>query len=155
MPLANIPLLALSLFAAAPSDAPDEPPPVRIDVELEVTDAPQPPASVDPWTNAPEASAPEEPAGEGPPRADAPSIERRSDAPTSHERQEDPDPSDHGRGGVFAVSTGKVPLNDSLADLVAIGTQAAHCLARAVARGVYEAAVAPSSMPPAWKTRFG
>ncbi|MCA9636170.1 MAG: hypothetical protein KC420_09110 [Myxococcales bacterium] len=106
MPLANIPLLALSLFAAAPSDAPDEPPPVRIDVELEVTDAPQPPASVDPWTNAPEASAPEEPAGEGPPRADAPSIERRSDAPTSHERQEDPDPSDHGRGGVFAVSTG-------------------------------------------------
>ena len=56
---------------------------------------------------------------------------------------------------VFAVSTGKVPLNDSLAHLVAIGTQAAHCLARAVARGVYEAAVAPSSMPPAWKTRFG
>ena len=56
---------------------------------------------------------------------------------------------------VFAIATGKIPLTDPLADLVAIGTEAAHCLARAVARGVHGAQTPPSStMPPAWKDRF-
>lgn len=56
---------------------------------------------------------------------------------------------------VFAVSTGRVPLADPLRDLVALGSQAAHCLARAVARGVHEADTSPlEQMPPAWKARF-
>jgi D-aminopeptidase len=56
---------------------------------------------------------------------------------------------------VFAVATGKRPLNDPL-DLVRIGAAAAECLARAIARGVYEAAALP--LPGAmesWRDRFG
>jgi len=40
---------------------------------------------------------------------------------------------------VFAVSTGRKPLTDPILGLTALGTLAAHCLARAVARGVYAA----------------
>jgi L-aminopeptidase/D-esterase-like protein len=39
---------------------------------------------------------------------------------------------------VFAVSTGRIPLADPLM-LARIGSLAADCLARAIARGVYEA----------------
>lgn len=56
---------------------------------------------------------------------------------------------------VFALSTGKVPLADPLADMVTLGSEAAHCLARAIARGVHGAdAAASPAMPPAWKIRF-
>ncbi len=40
---------------------------------------------------------------------------------------------------VFALATGKTPLKDPHAALAFIGAAAANCLARAIARGVYEA----------------
>jgi L-aminopeptidase/D-esterase-like protein len=40
---------------------------------------------------------------------------------------------------VFVVSTGRRGLTDPLADIAQLGTAAADCLSRAVARGVYEA----------------
>ncbi len=58
---------------------------------------------------------------------------------------------------IFAVSTGEVELSDPIIDITQIGSVAANVLARAVARGVYEAAAAPPNWrgPPAWRTRFG
>jgi L-aminopeptidase/D-esterase-like protein len=54
---------------------------------------------------------------------------------------------------VFAVATGR---NPAPVDLAALGTAAANCLARAVARGVYEAAALPfPGALPAWRDRFG
>ena len=40
---------------------------------------------------------------------------------------------------VFAAATGQRPLHNALFDLTAIGTAAAHVVARAIARGVFEA----------------
>lgn len=40
---------------------------------------------------------------------------------------------------VFALSTGRRPLGDALAEVARIGMMAADCVTRAVARGVYEA----------------
>jgi D-aminopeptidase len=57
---------------------------------------------------------------------------------------------------VFAAATGRKPLADPLADLTAIGALAANVLARAVARGVYEARALP--FPGAlrdWRSKFG
>ena len=45
---------------------------------------------------------------------------------------------------VFAVSTGRKPSAIPILGLTALGSLAAHCLARAVARGVYEAKPCPS-----------
>jgi len=56
---------------------------------------------------------------------------------------------------VFAVSTGGKDLGDPAQDIAELGAAAAHCLARAIARGVYEATAFESSGPPAWKDRFG
>jgi D-aminopeptidase len=57
---------------------------------------------------------------------------------------------------VFAVSTGRKQLADPLLGLTALGTLAAHCLARAVARGVYAATALPfPDALPAWGDRFG
>jgi D-aminopeptidase len=58
---------------------------------------------------------------------------------------------------VFAVATGQVPLGaDPMLDLTSLGTIAANCLARAVARGVYEARALPfPGALPAWRDRFG
>lgn len=58
---------------------------------------------------------------------------------------------------VFAVATGDRALADPVRDLALLGAHAANTLARAVARGVYEADAAPSgwSGPPAYRTRFG
>ncbi len=47
---------------------------------------------------------------------------------------------------VFAAATGARPLADPLRDLTEIGSLAADCLARAIARGVYEA-----TGPGSWK----
>ena len=56
---------------------------------------------------------------------------------------------------VFAASTGRVPLADPLLAFTALGTAAANCLARAVARGVYEATALPfPGALPAWRDRF-
>jgi D-aminopeptidase len=56
---------------------------------------------------------------------------------------------------VFAVSTGRKPLGDSLLGLTALGAAAANCLARAVARGVHAATALPvAGALPAWRDRF-
>lgn len=57
---------------------------------------------------------------------------------------------------VFAVSTGIKPLGDPLLALTALGTAAANCLGRAVARGVHTATALPfAGALPAWRDRFG
>ncbi len=58
---------------------------------------------------------------------------------------------------VFAVSTQHRALNAGMQDLIEIGALAADCLARAIARGIYEAHVpsAAWSGPPSWRDRFG
>jgi len=58
---------------------------------------------------------------------------------------------------IFAVATGDIALKASLSELTSIGASAANTLARAVSRGVYEAAPAPQCWKgqPAWQTLFG
>ncbi len=57
---------------------------------------------------------------------------------------------------VFAVATGRKPLADPMLGLTALGTAAANCLARAVARAVYAATALPyAGALPAWRDRFG
>jgi len=57
---------------------------------------------------------------------------------------------------VFAAATGRKPLRNSPRDLVEIGAVASDCLARAVARGVYEATALPfRNALPAWRDKFG
>ncbi|HEU6441370.1 MAG TPA: P1 family peptidase [Microvirga sp.] len=57
---------------------------------------------------------------------------------------------------VFAAATGTRPLTDEASDFIEIGALASDCLARAIARGVYEAAALPfAGAQPAWKDRFG
>ena len=56
---------------------------------------------------------------------------------------------------VFAAATGAKPI-DPLAGLTELGAVAANVLARAVARGVYEAKALPfPDALPSWKDRFG
>jgi L-aminopeptidase/D-esterase-like protein len=56
---------------------------------------------------------------------------------------------------VFATALGHVPLRDPLRDIVEIGALASDCLARAVARGVYEASALPfKGALPAWRDKF-
>jgi L-aminopeptidase/D-esterase-like protein len=57
---------------------------------------------------------------------------------------------------VFTAGTGTALKPPSVRDLTEIGMTAADCLARAIARGIYEAT--PLSFPgalPSWKTKFG
>lgn len=57
---------------------------------------------------------------------------------------------------VFAASTGKKPMADPVRGLSVLGALAAHVLARAVARGVYEATALPfAGAQPSWRDRFG
>ncbi len=58
---------------------------------------------------------------------------------------------------VFMAGTGRKPLGaNALRDITEIGTVAADCLARAVARGVYEATALPfPGALPSWRDRFG
>ena len=55
---------------------------------------------------------------------------------------------------VFAAATGSKPLDDPGVDMMHLGTAAASAMARAIARGVYEAAPIDGDTLPAWKTRF-
>jgi L-aminopeptidase/D-esterase-like protein len=56
---------------------------------------------------------------------------------------------------VFAAATGEKPI-DPLAGLTELGMVAANVMARAIARGVYEATALPfPGAQPAWKDRFG
>jgi D-aminopeptidase len=57
---------------------------------------------------------------------------------------------------VFAVATGRKPAPDPVLGLTEIGSAAADTLARAVARGVYEATALPfPDAVPSWRDRFG
>jgi L-aminopeptidase/D-esterase-like protein len=57
---------------------------------------------------------------------------------------------------VFAAATGRRPLADRLNGLAALGSAAANCLARAVARGVYAATALPfAGALPSWRDRHG
>jgi len=56
---------------------------------------------------------------------------------------------------VFAAATGEKPI-DPLVGLTELGTVAANVIARAIARGVYEATALPlPGAQPSWKDRFG
>ena len=57
---------------------------------------------------------------------------------------------------VFAASTGARPLADPVLDLMRLGTAATHVVARAIARGVYEAMSLPGEGRLAgWRDTFG
>ncbi len=57
---------------------------------------------------------------------------------------------------VFTASTGRRPLADPTHDLTRLGTLAANVVARAIARGVYEARALPGQGElPGWQDRFG
>jgi L-aminopeptidase/D-esterase-like protein len=57
---------------------------------------------------------------------------------------------------VFAAATGKRPLADPVIGLAELGALAANALARAVARGVYEATALPfPGALPSWRDKFG
>ena len=57
---------------------------------------------------------------------------------------------------VFAAATGHRPLGDEATAFTEIAALAADCLARAIARGVYEATALPfPGALPAWRDRFG
>jgi D-aminopeptidase len=56
---------------------------------------------------------------------------------------------------VFAAATGKKELGDPVRDLARLGAIAAQCLARAIARGIYEAAALPyPGSLPSWKNEY-
>jgi L-aminopeptidase/D-esterase-like protein len=56
---------------------------------------------------------------------------------------------------IIAVATQQRPLGDPLPEVTEIGLGAADCLARAIARGVYEATALPfPGALPAWRDRF-
>ena len=57
---------------------------------------------------------------------------------------------------VFAAATARKSEEPTMRDLIEIGTACADCLARAIARGVYEATALPhAGAQPAWRDRFG
>ena len=56
---------------------------------------------------------------------------------------------------VFAAATGRQALTDPLRGLTELGAVAANAVARAVARGVYEAkALAFPGAQPSWREKF-
>ena len=56
---------------------------------------------------------------------------------------------------VFSAATGARAMADPLRDSYQIGHAAATCLARAIARAVYEARPAPGDRQPAWASAYG
>jgi len=57
---------------------------------------------------------------------------------------------------VFSATTGRAARAPDLRDLAEIGMLAAECLARAIARGVYEAAPpSHAARPPCWRELYG
>jgi len=53
---------------------------------------------------------------------------------------------------VFAAATGRRPLGDAINELTELGAVGANTLARAVARGVFEAKALPGGLP-SWQDR--
>jgi D-aminopeptidase len=57
---------------------------------------------------------------------------------------------------VFAAATGRRPLGNAVPELTELGAVAAHVLARAVARGIYDAKALPfPGALPSWRDKFG
>ena len=56
---------------------------------------------------------------------------------------------------VFVLSTEQVPLSGGPVAMIELGSAAAACMARAIARGVYEAIPAHGDRTPTWRARFG
>jgi D-aminopeptidase len=57
---------------------------------------------------------------------------------------------------VFAATTARATPEPDLRDLTEIGMLAAECLARAIARGVFEATPLPNPIaPPSWRKHYG
>ena len=57
---------------------------------------------------------------------------------------------------IFSAATGRKPLRDPAHHVIEICAAATNCMARAIARGVYEATALPyKTAVPDWKTRFG
>lgn len=57
---------------------------------------------------------------------------------------------------VFAATTSRAALEPDRRDLTEIGMLAAECLARAIARGVFEATPLPNAVaPPSWRKHYG
>ncbi len=57
---------------------------------------------------------------------------------------------------IFSAATGRRPFQDEAAEFTELTALAGDCLARAIARGVYEATALPfGSAQPAWKDKFG
>ncbi len=56
---------------------------------------------------------------------------------------------------IFTAATGEKPLGDPLGDALLLGHAAALCLARAIARAVYNATSAKGDILPTWQDRFG
>lgn len=57
---------------------------------------------------------------------------------------------------VFAAATGRAARNVGLYEMTALGAMAADCLARAIARAVYEATALPfPDANPSWRQKFG
>ena len=56
---------------------------------------------------------------------------------------------------IFAAATGLRPMNDPVIELTELGHFATQVMARAIARGVYEAAALPvPGAQPSWRDRF-
>ena len=56
---------------------------------------------------------------------------------------------------IFALSTGRSPAPDGIPGMIELGATASACMARAIARGVYEATAAEGDRLPTWRSRFG
>jgi L-aminopeptidase/D-esterase-like protein len=57
---------------------------------------------------------------------------------------------------IFAAATGTALEPPSMRDLTELGTVAASCIARAIARAIYEATPLPfAGSPPSWRQKFG
>lgn len=56
---------------------------------------------------------------------------------------------------VFAISTGRRPVDDAKGDGILLGHAASHCLARAIGRAVYCASPAEGDLSPAWSSKWG
>ncbi len=56
---------------------------------------------------------------------------------------------------VFAAATGQYPLKDPIADQIMLGYAAAHCLSRAIARGVFAARQSKNDSCLTWQQKYG
>jgi L-aminopeptidase/D-esterase-like protein len=54
---------------------------------------------------------------------------------------------------IFSATTGAIPLTDPTSELALIGHAASLCVARAIARAVYEARPEPNDLLPTWSQR--